>query len=49
MASPDGTLVDVLLALRDVIGTQTYPREVEQNDQFELPVSDDDLRNLVRH
>ena len=37
-----------LVALRDVTGKQTYPREAQQNDQFELPVSDEDFRNLVR-
>ena len=48
MASPDGTLIDVpfnhLVALRDVTGKQSY----QQIDQFELPVSDHDLRNWVR-
>ena len=52
MVSPDGTLIDAhinhLLALRDVTGKQTYPREAEQIDQFELPVSDEDFRNWVR-
>ena len=45
MVSPDGTLFDVhihlLVALRDVTGKQTYPREAGQIDQFELPVSDE--------
>ena len=52
MVSPDGTLIDVptthLVALRDVTANQTYPREVEQIDQFELPVSDEDFRNYKR-
>ena len=52
MVSPDGTLIDVhinlLAAPRDVTGTQTYPREAEQIDQFELLVSDEDIRNWVR-
>ena len=51
-ASSDGTLADVpikhLVALRDVTRKQTYPTETEQIDQFEVPVSDDDLRNRVR-
>ena len=37
-----------LVALRDVTWKQSYPREAQQIDQFELPVSDDDLRNWVR-
>ena len=52
LASPDGTLVyvpiDHLVARRDVTGKQTYPREAQQIGQYELPVSDDDLRNWVR-
>ena len=49
--SPDGTLMDVdvnhLVALRNVTGKQTYPREAEQIDHFELPVSGEDFRNWV--
>ena len=37
-----------LVALRDVTGKQTYPREAQQIDQFLLPISDDDLRKRVR-
>ena len=52
VASHDGTLIDVpfnhLVALRDVTGKQSSPREAQQVDQFELPVSGDDLRNWVR-
>ena len=51
MGSPDGSLIDVHIilfgAMRDVAGKQTHPREAEQIDQFELPVSDED-RNWVR-
>ena len=50
--SPDGTLIDVpfnfVVALRDVSGKQSYPREAQQIDRFELPVSDDHLRDWVR-
>ena len=53
MASTDDTLVDVPLnhleALRDVTGKQTDPTEAQQIDQLELPISDDDLHNWVRH
>ena len=52
MTSRDGALVDGLcshlVALRDIIGKQTYPREAQQFDQFELAVSDDDFRDWVR-
>ena len=50
--SGDGTLIDVptnhLVALRDVTGKQTNPREVELIDQLELPVRDEDFRNYNR-
>ena len=40
--------VNHLVALRDVTGKQTYPREAEQIDQFELPVCDEDFCNWLR-
>ena len=40
--------INLLAALRDVTGKQTCPREAEQIDQYELLVSDEDLRNWVR-
>ena len=40
--------VNHLVALRDVTGKQTNPREAEQIDQFELPVCDEDFCNWLR-
>ena len=52
MVSFDNTLMSVhinlLVTFRDVTGMQSHPRETEQIEQFELPVSDEDLRNWVR-
>ena len=52
MASPGGTLVVVpsnhLVALRDVTGKQTLPREAEQIDEFEPPVSENENPDWVR-
>ena len=52
MAWVHGTLVEVpfnnLVALRDVTGEQSYPGEAQQIYQFQLLVSDDDLRSWVR-
>ena len=45
---PTGVHFNFLVALLDVDGKQTYTKEAEQIDQFELPVSDEDLRNWVR-
>ena len=33
--------MNLLVALRDVAGKQTYPRDAEQIDQLKLPTSDD--------
>ena len=37
--------VNHLVALRDVTGEQTYLREAEHIDQFELPVSENEIRD----